>query len=310
MQKPIYAGKKANQKPKRWLKIFIVILCIQFLVLIYFYIFKDSSESIVSEKQIIQEEKIISSNIKNVYTIDDEKLDEIHSAINNNKANEAYNLIQPLLKYNSEKVYDLLGKINMMRLKSYDLILNKRWYVVKSGDALWKIARSHNTTINLIKILNNKETDNIRVGERLLVFQGINKQGQNSFSIKVSKDQNTLDLMINNELFKRYIVGTGKFGKTPEVKFFVYDKIIEPPWTRPNDNKIIEYGDPENVLGTRWMALHSPKNPDLTGYGIHGTWERDSIGYQSSDGCIRMYNEDVEELFNLIPRKTLVHVIN
>ena len=35
----------------------------------------------------------------------------------------------------------------------------------------------------------------------------------------------------------------------------------------------------------------------------------DSIGYQSSDGCVRMFNEDVEELFKLIPRNTIVKII-
>ena len=108
----------------------------------------------------------------------------------------------------------------------------------------------------------------------LIVFEG-------SFSILVSKNNNLLDLMLNEQLFKRYPVGTGKFGKTPAVDFFIYDKIIEPPWTRPADNRLIEYGDPENVLGTRWMALRSAENTSLKGFGIHGTWERDSIGAQS-----------------------------
>ena len=98
--------------------------------------------------------------------------------------------------------------------------------------------------------------------------------------------------------------------KTPAVEFFVYDKIIEPPWTRPEDNRHIEYGDPENVLGTRWMALRSINNPSLKGFGIHGTWERDSIGIQSSAGCVRMFNEDVEELFDIIPRKSRVIIEN
>jgi lipoprotein-anchoring transpeptidase ErfK/SrfK len=114
--------------------------------------------------------------------------------------------------------------------------------------------------------------------------------------------------LLNEQLFKRYPVGTGKFGKTPAVDFYIYDKIIEPPWTRPADNRLIEYGDPENVLGTRWMALKSAENSSLKGFGIHGTWERDSIGAQSSAGCVRMFNEDVEELFDLVPRKSRVTI--
>ena len=167
-----------------------------------------------------------------------------------------------------------MGEINMRRLLSPQPMTGKTFYTVKSGDYLQKIARQFNTTIALIKKMNNMQTDTIRVGARLIVFEG-------SFSILVSKNNNLLDLMLNEQLFKRYPVGTGKFGKTPAVDFFIYDKIIEPPWTRPADNRLIEYGDPENVLGTRWMALRSAENTSLKGFGIHGTWERDSIGAQS-----------------------------
>ncbi len=193
----------------------------------------------------------------------------------------------------------LLGEVNMQLLKSPIMMPGKEYYVIQSGDSLSKIAKKFKTTITLIKTMNGIETDVIRRGARLLVFNS-------DFTIRVSKTRNTLDLVSGGKVFKRYSVGTGKFGKTPEVTFTIYDKIVEPPWTRPRDNKQIEYGDPENVLGTRWMALKSADHPEITGYGIHGTWERDSIGKQSSAGCVRMLNEDVEELFDLVPRKTAV----
>jgi lipoprotein-anchoring transpeptidase ErfK/SrfK len=193
----------------------------------------------------------------------------------------------------------LLGEVNLKLLKSPLMMPGKEYYVIQSGDYLQKIAKQFNTTVELIKEMNGLETDVIISGARLLVFNS-------NFSIRVSKTQNYLDLLMDGRLFKRYQVGTGKFGKTPSVEFTVIDKIVEPPWTRPSDNKQIEYGDPENVLGTRWMAIKSTDHPELTGFGIHGTWERDSIGKQSSAGCIRMLNEDVEELFDLVPRKTTV----
>jgi len=193
----------------------------------------------------------------------------------------------------------LLGDVNMKLLKSPLMMPGKEYYLVVSGDYLQKIARKFNTTVELLKTMNGLETDMIRLGSRLLVFNG-------TFSIRVSKSRNELDLLLDGRLFKRYPVGTGKFGKTPASEFLVVDKIVEPPWTRPSDNRQIEYGDPENVLGTRWMALRSPTNPELTGFGIHGTWERDSIGKQSSAGCVRLLNEDVEELFDIVPRQTKV----
>lgn len=193
----------------------------------------------------------------------------------------------------------LLGEVNMQLLKSPQMMPGKEYYVIQSGDYLQKIAKKFNTTVALLKTMNGMQTDTIRSGARLLVYNS-------NFSIRVSKTRNTLDLMAGNQFFKRYSVGTGKFGKTPAKEFKIVDKITEPPWTRFSDGKQIEYGDPENVLGTRWMAIRSDEHPEITGYGIHGTWERDSIGKQSSAGCIRMLNEDVEELFDLVPRKTTV----
>ena len=194
-----------------------------------------------------------------------------------------------------------LGKVNMQLLKSPLMMQGKEYYVIQSGDYLHKIAKKYNTTVALLKTMNGLETDTIRLGDRLLVFNSY-------FSIHVSKSRNELDLLMGGKLFKRYPVGTGEFGKTPAVEFTLVDKIVEPPWTRPSDNRQIEYGDPENVLGSRWMALKSTEHPELTGFGIHGTWERDSIGKQSSAGCIRMLNEDVEEVFDLVPRKTSVTI--
>lgn len=193
----------------------------------------------------------------------------------------------------------LLGKINMELLKSPRKMPGKEYYSIVSGDSLSRIAKKFNTTVALIKQINGMEGDTIRAGARIMVYRG-------DFTIRVSKTRNTLDLMAGEKLFKQYSVGTGKFGKTPAVPFKIVDKIIEPPWTRFTDGKQIEYGDPENVLGTRWMKIVSADHPEITGFGIHGTWQRDSIGSQSSAGCIRMLNEDVEELFDLVPRKTTV----
>ena len=291
-------------KKNKWIRVFITVIIIHIIGFVYYLKFK-TNENVSAPIKPLQ-----SSNLqieKNVNNEDTDNYSKILEAINNNDLDYALTMIISE-KCNSKEVIDQYNTANLKRLRARNDNFNKSWYVVKSGDALSKIAKKYNTTVSLIKSLNNKDTDIIRVGERLLVFNGKNSDNKNTFSINVSKSKNTLDLLVNDKLFKRYPVGTGKFGKTPEVDFFVYDKIEEPPWTRPSDNKIIEYGDPENVLGTRWLALKSPENKELIGFGIHGTWERDSIGHQSSDGCVRMFNEDVEELFDLIPRNTKVTI--
>ena len=301
---PIYTNKNKMPKKNKWIRVFITVIIIHIIGFVYYLKFK-TNENVSAPIKPVQ-----TSNLqieKNVNNEDTDNYSKILEAINNNDLDYALTMIISE-KCNSKEVIDQYNTANLKRLRARNDNFNKSWYVVKSGDALSKIAKKYNTTVSLIKSLNNKDTDIIRVGERLLVFNGKNSDNKNTFSINVSKSKNTLDLLVNDKLFKRYPVGTGKFGKTPEVDFFVYDKIEEPPWTRPSDNKIIEYGDPENVLGTRWFALKSPENKELIGFGIHGTWERDSIGHQSSDGCVRMFNEDVEELFDLIPRNTKVTI--
>ena len=230
-------------------------------------------------------------------------LGDVRAALDAGRLADAQAMLYRLTDIRSDpEAVRLLGDVNIKVLKSPLMMSGKEYYVIQSGDYLQKIAKKHNTTVALLKTMNGLESDTIRLGDRMLVFNG-------NFSIVVSKSRNELELLMGNQLFKRYSVGTGKFGKTPVAEFKLVDKIVEPPWTRPTDGKLIEYGDPENLLGSRWMAIKSEEHPELTGFGIHGTWERDSIGMQSSAGCIRMLNEDVEELFDLVPRQTSVTII-
>ena len=84
--------------------------------------------------------------------------------------------------------------------------------------------------------------------------------------------------------------------------FKLVDTIEHPTWV-PAGGKAIPYGDPGNLLGTHWLALDRP------GYGLHGTWEPESIGSQSSAGCVRLLNEEIEELYSILPKGTVVTIV-
>lgn len=45
-------------------------------------------------------------------------------------------------------------------------------------------------------------------------------------------------------------------------------------------------------------------------FGIHGTLNQDTVGWASSHGCIRMNNDDVAELYNIVPIRTKVVIVN
>jgi hypothetical protein len=100
-------------------------------------------------------------------------------------------------------------------------------------------------------------------------------------------------------------VGLGAQGSTPVGTFTIVSKIKNPDWF-PKQGVKIKYGNPENILGTRWMGFQN--TPGVTGYGIHGTTKPESIGREESSGCIRMDRGDVEELFSWTPYKTKVRI--
>ncbi len=177
-------------------------------------------------------------------------------------------------------------------------------YVVKGGDALSAIASRYVCPKELIMEANGiKDPTRIRPGQRL-VFPD-----HPAFAVRVSKSLNTLELTLGGRFFKKYVVGTGQNAKTPAGTFVVKDKIEHPDWWSES-GKVIPYGDPANVLGTHWLALEATgETPRVSGYGIHGTWDKTTLGKQSSAGCVRMANEDVRELFLFLPRQTPVTIV-
>lgn len=168
-------------------------------------------------------------------------------------------------------------------------------YEVKSGDTLGKIAKKFKTTSALIRKLNDLSGENIHIGQKLKVWNS-------PFTVLVLKSRNLLVLKADKRILRAYIVSTGKAETaTPAGTYTIKLKLVDPIWY--HNGKAYQPGDPENGLGTRWMGF------DLDSYGIHGTIHPDQIGQSVSSGCVRMHNEDAEELFDLIPEGTKV-VIN
>ena len=202
-----------------------------------------------------------------------------------------------------EEAAELLSKINTEIYMSDMPSPNKKLYTIQPGDSLIKIAKLFHTTVEAVQKSNGLNAANpiIYPGKTLYIYQG-------DWSIKVSKSRYRLYLYNGKELFKIYKVGVGRQGRTPEGKFMIANKQKHPTWY--NEGRAIPFGTKENVLGTRWMALKPVGNTDqhLRGYGIHGTWKPESIGSKCSNGCIRMRNEEVEELFTIVPYKTSVKI--
>ena len=100
-------------------------------------------------------------------------------------------------------------------------------------------------------------------------------------------------------VIKKYPITVGKNGsKTPEGKTKVVEKIKNRRWNGAGQYKPIAGGDPKNPLGPRWLGFSSNIG---TGYGAHGTNDEWSIGKNASMGCIRLLNDDIKELYEMVP---------
>ena len=189
----------------------------------------------------------------------------------------------------------IISDINRVFMNSTAPCPEKRTYTVKTGDVLVRIAYREKTTVQaLMKLNGNLDPRRLYVGRKLAYIGG-------DWSIKVSKSQFLLTLYLDGTLYRIYQVGIGRDNRTPVGTFKVRDKVINPAWDSPEGR--IPPSDPRNILGTRWMGLEATgdTSPYLTGYGIHGTTLPDTVGTPSSAGCVRLRNEEVNDLYDAIP---------
>jgi lipoprotein-anchoring transpeptidase ErfK/SrfK len=166
-------------------------------------------------------------------------------------------------------------------------------YEIKPGDTLTKIANEFKTTVELLQKANGINDAKIMPGEKIKVWTA-------PFSISIDKSQNILILKSDEEIIKTYVVATGANNSTPVGKFKIVNKIISPTWFKAG--AVVAPDSPENILGSRWMGIN------LVGYGIHGTTDPQSVGKQVTQGCVRMVNSDVEELYTIVPVGTEVTI--
>jgi len=198
------------------------------------------------------------------------------------------------------RAVELLNKVNGTLMNTAAPAPEKKRYVIKHGDSLSRIARTQKTTVQALQRMNelSKTSSVIHPGNSLYYIEGL-------WSIKVSKSQYTLSLYLNENLYRVYKVGVGRQDRTPVGAFEILNKSMRPTWAPPG-REPLPYGHPDNIIGTRWMGLKPIENTDMNirGYGIHGTVDPDSVGTPSSAGCVRLRNEEVEELFDFIPEPT------
>ena len=182
-------------------------------------------------------------------------------------------------------------------------VAGARVYTVKSGDYLGKIASRFKrdgvqVEAGTIMVLNRiRNAKNLQVGQTIKVPVA-------PITAVLEKDSYALMVFVGDQLLRLYWVGHGKNDHTPVTEFEVVAKQAKPDWTAPDGN-VYPYGHKENVLGEFFIKFG---HPQYSGFGAHGTTEPESICTQASMGCIRMFDQDIEELFAVLPRGAKVEV--
>ena len=130
-------------------------------------------------------------------------------------------------------------------------------------------------------------------------------------TVVVKTKERRLYYVIGGGRAVRYPVGVGRAGKSWAGTSFISRKVMRPDWAPPAEVKrdkpripdLIRGGTGRNPMGVAAMTLAG------TEYAIHGTNAPGSVGGFVSYGCIRMYNQDILDLFSRVYVGTRVVVV-
>jgi len=187
---------------------------------------------------------------------------------------------------------------------------------VQSGEYLSTIGNTYRIPYQLIERINNIDARRLQAGQALQVITG-------PVHAQIDKSDYRMDLYVEDPdglriYLKSYTVGLGEFDSTPIGKWMVKpgSKVGPanggPSWRNPRTGKVYDRNDPDIPIGEYWMALEGidDKTRGKKGYGIHATNDPESIGRQESMGCIRMRDEDVDEVFyTLFEGSSIVEIV-
>ena len=177
-----------------------------------------------------------------------------------------------------------------------------REFIIPEGGVLAKIAQNQTNGLHwkfLARINGISSPNRIRSGQRLKLLDG-------PFHAVVNKSAYRLDLWMGQEDDRVYVrsfnVGIGRDNRTPEGKFQVSSRVENPQHTDPETGKVFDKNDPLNPVGEHWIAIKGtePETENLSGFGLHGTIDENSIGRPESLGCVRMLPKDIALLYEVL----------
>lgn len=121
-------------------------------------------------------------------------------------------------------------------------------------------------------------------------------------TIVVKTGERKLYFVIGPDRALRFPVGVGRRGKTWTGRAVIDSKRVQPAWQAPPEiwghrsgtPPVIPGGAPNNPMGDAALTMRGGE------YAIHGTNNPASVGGFVSSGCIRMYNQDIRALYQMV----------
>ncbi len=124
--------------------------------------------------------------------------------------------------------------------------------------------------------------------------------------IQLDLSDRRLSLYADDELVGSYTVAVGKPGwETPTGDYSVMHMAIDPIWENPWTGELI-YPGPTNPMGRAVIVFHTVGDDMIA---FHGTPDEGLLGQAVSHGCVRMRNEDILVMYDIVRRGTRVSVV-
>ncbi|UCH81388.1 MAG: L,D-transpeptidase family protein [Nitrospiraceae bacterium] len=196
------------------------------------------------------------------------------------------------------------------------LIGKNRSYILGKGETLIELARMYDTGYNEI-VDANKNIDPWVPGKGTAVTIPTSwllpELIDNGIIINLAELRLYFFFSLREARYiKTYPIGIGREGfNTPTGDFSITLKMKDPIWKVPETSRrenpelpLYVLPGPDNPLGEYWLQL------SVDTYGIHGTNRPYGIGRRVSQGCIRLYPEDIKDLYNYVTPGTPVKIIS
>jgi hypothetical protein len=194
-------------------------------------------------------------------------------------------------------------------------------YDFKQGDRLADMRAGNRSVAGLVTArdlrvpaeailkVNGVSAKDLRAGQKYKMIRG-------PFHAIIYKRLLVMDIYLQRDdnprvFIRRVRVGLGKDGSTPVGAWIVEAKAggkgTHAVWNPPSGSGLrgpIRYGDKNYAFGQKGMWIRiagiDPMTRSATGYGMHSTSDPSSIGKEASLGCIRLGDDDIELVFNIL----------